>query len=127
MNADPRYDIRVSVKGEYLPAQSDPGQGRYAFAYHVTIRNAGTVGAQLLSRHWIVTNGNQQVQEVFGEGVIGEKPVLAPGQVHHYSSGTVLDTPVGAMQGSYQMVAADGTRFEAPIPAFTLAVPRALN
>jgi ApaG protein len=124
---DTRYDIRVAVNTEFLPAQSNPGARRYAFAYHIAITNGGTVGAQLLTRHWIITDGNQHVQEVRGEGVVGEKPVLAPGQVHRYSSGAVLETPVGVMQGSYGMLAADGTRFEAPIAPFRLAVPGALN
>ena len=125
--ADNRYDIRVAVDTEFLPAQSDAAAGRYAFAYHITITNAGTVGAQLLTRHWVITDGNQYVQEVRGEGVVGEQPALAPGQVHRYSSGAVLQTPVGVMQGSYGMLAADGTRFEAPIAPFRLAVPAAVN
>ena len=119
------YDIRVRVRSEYLPAQS--GEGRYAFAYHVRIENAGMRSARLLSRHWVITNGNQQVQEVRGDGVIGQQPQIAPGEVYEYSSGAVLETPVGAMHGSYRMVGDDGTAFDAAIPAFTLAVPRALN
>lgn len=128
MNTDPNaYRVDVQVQSEYLPEQSDEAASRYVFAYHITMRNAGTVTAQLLTRHWIVTDGNQKVQEVHGEGVIGQKPRLAPGESWSYSSGTVLATPVGAMHGSYQMIAMDGTRFEAPISPFTLAVPRSLH
>lgn len=121
------YRIEVSVRSEFLPEQSDPAADRYVFAYHIAIRNTGTHAAQLLTRHWLITDGNQRVQEVHGEGVVGKQPVLVPGGVFHYSSGAVLNTPVGAMHGSYQMRADDGTRFEAPIAPFTLAVPGALN
>ncbi len=123
----PAYRIDVAVRSEYLPAQSDESAHRYVFAYHITIRNTGEVAAKLLTRHWIITNGDQQVQEVQGEGVVGEKPHLAPGQSFSYSSGAVLSTPVGSMHGSYGMVADDGTLFEAPIAPFTLAVPRVLH
>lgn len=123
----PRYHIDVQVRTEYLPGQSDEQAQRYVFAYHITLRNLGSASAQLLTRHWIVTDGNQKVQEVHGEGVIGQRPRLAPGESYSYSSGTVLATPVGAMHGSYQMIADDGTRFEAPIAPFTLAVPRSLH
>lgn len=121
------YRIDVQVRAEFLPEQSDESAQRYVFAYHITIRNTGTVPAQLQTRHWIITNGNQQVQEVHGEGVIGEKPHLAPGQAFHYSSGAVLTTPVGSMHGSYHMLADDGVMFEAPIAPFTLAVPGTLH
>lgn len=121
------YRVEVEVRSEFLAGQSDEAAHRYVFAYHVTLRNTGDIAAQLVTRHWIVTDGNQKVQEVHGEGVIGKKPRLAPGESFTYSSGTVLDTPVGAMHGSYQMIAADGTRFEAPIAPFTLAVPRSLH
>lgn len=124
---DMQHDIRVTVKTEFLPTQSNPGQGRYAFAYHITISNEGALGAQLLTRHWIITDGNQHVQEVQGDGVVGERPVLAPGQMYRYSSGAVLQTPVGVMEGRYGMLSADGTRFDAPIAPFRLAVPGALN
>lgn len=125
MNDD--YRIDVQVRSEFLSGQSDVEGERYVFAYHITIRNAGRVAAQLQTRHWVITNGNQQVQEVRGEGVVGEKPHLAPGQSFSYSSGAVLSTPVGSMQGSYGMLADDGVAFEAPIAPFTLAVPRALH
>jgi ApaG protein len=97
------------------------------FAYTITLRNRGTVAAQLVSRHWIITDAQQQVQEVRGLGVVGEQPRLEPGQSYEYTSGTSLATPVGTMRGSYQMVAADGTRFDAPIPEFALSVPRVLH
>jgi ApaG protein len=125
MNSTHCIDVRV--RSEFLPQQSDPAGQRYVFAYHITLRNTGSVVAQLMTRHWIVTDGNQRVQEVHGEGVIGKKPRLLPGESFSYSSGTVLATPVGAMHGSYQMIGADGVRFEAPIAPFTLAVPGALN
>ncbi|GIZ12720.1 Co2+/Mg2+ efflux protein ApaG [Pseudomonas sp. NCCP-436] len=125
--SDPRYQILVSVTPQYLAAQSQPEQSRYAFAYTVSILNSGELSAQLLSRHWIITDGDGQVQEVRGAGVIGQQPHIAPGESHTYTSGTVMTTPVGIMQGSYQMLAEDGTRFEAPIAPFRLAVPGALH
>ena len=122
------YDqIQVQVSTEYVPDQSSAEAGRYVFAYHVTKENHGKLPAQLLSRHWIITDGNQQVQEVRGEGVIGEKPTIMPGEAYQYSSGTVLQTPVGSMQGSYQMIDATGLKFDADIPVFTLATPRSLH
>ena len=127
MSQDPRYQIDVSVVSRHLPEQSHPEQERYAFAYTVTLVNTGAVSAQLLSRHWIITDGNAKVQEVRGAGVVGEQPTLAPGQSHTYTSGCLLATPVGSMQGSFQMQAEDGTRFDAPIRAFRLAVPGALH
>lgn len=127
LSPDARYHVDVQVQSEYLPAQSDAAATRYVFAYHITLRNTGSVTAQLLTRHWVVTNGNQQVQEVHGEGVVGEKPKLAPGETFNYSSGTVLTTPVGAMHGSYRMIAEDGTHFVANIAPFTLAVPHTLH
>lgn len=124
--SDP-YHVDVEVRSEYLAGQSDESAQRYVFAYHIVIRNTGTRPAQLLTRHWIITDGNQQVQEVHGEGVVGKQPRLASGEEFRYSSGAVLTTPVGSMHGSYQMIADDGVRFEAPIAAFTLAVPRSLH
>jgi ApaG protein len=122
-----KYDIEVSTRTQYLPDQSDDAAGRWVFAYTITLRNRGTVAAQLVSRHWIITDAQQQVQEVRGLGVVGEQPRLEPGQSYEYTSGTSLATPVGTMRGSYQMVAADGTRFDAPIPEFALSVPRVLH
>ena len=126
MNA-PRYAIKVTPKPVYLPGQSDPRARRYVFAYTITIRNTGDIAARLLSRHWIITNADGETQEVRGGGVVGEKPHLKPGESFQYTSGSIMETPVGSMRGSYQMVADDGTRFDAEIPAFTLAVPGTLN
>lgn len=125
--SDPRYQIDVSIVTRYLAEQSQPQQNRFAFAYDVTIANNGSLSAQLLSRHWLITDGNGQVQEVRGAGVIGEQPLIEPGDSHSYSSGTLMATQVGTMQGSYQMIANDGQRFDAPIAPFRLAVPGALH
>ncbi|MBP8885340.1 Co2+/Mg2+ efflux protein ApaG [Pseudomonas indoloxydans] len=125
--SDPRYQIDVSVTTRYLAAQSQPEQSRYAFSYTVTIVNNGELPAQLLSRHWIITDGDGRVQEVRGAGVIGQQPHIEPGASHTYSSGTVMTTQVGTMQGSYQMLAEDGKRFDATIAPFRLAVPGALH
>lgn len=124
---DSRYLITVQVTTRYLPEQSSTSQERYAFAYDVSIRNDGSLPAQLLSRHWIITDGNGEVQEVRGPGVVGEQPLIAPGETHSYSSGTLMPTQVGSMSGSYQMVASDGHLFEAAIPTFRLAVPGSLH
>ncbi|MGJ3255038.1 MAG: Co2+/Mg2+ efflux protein ApaG [Alcanivorax sp.] len=123
----PRHNIQVSVDTEFLPDQSDPDSLRWVFAYHITIRNEGTVSARLLTRHWIITDGEDRVQEVHGEGVIGEQPHIAPGQKFSYTSGAILETEVGSMRGSYQMIGEDGTHFDAHVPMFTLAVPHALH
>ena len=125
--SDPRYQIDVSVTTRYLAAQSQPEQSRYAFSYTITIVNNGELPAQLLSRHWIITDGDGRVQEVRGAGVIGQQPHIEPGASHTYSSGTVMTTQVGTMQGSYQMLAEDGKRFDATIAPFRLAVPGALH
>lgn len=122
-----RYDIKVSARTGYISDQSEPVRNRYVFAYTITIENIGAVAAQLISRHWIITDALGQVQEVRGEGVIGEQPVIAPGARYEYTSGAVLETPVGTMQGSYQMVGDDGVGFEASIPMFRLAVPNVLH
>ncbi len=121
------HKIRVEVDTSYLEDQSDPKEQRYVFSYTITIRNEGSVPARLLTRHWIITDSNGKVQEVRGEGVVGEQPYLKPGQGFRYSSGAVLETPVGAMQGSYQMVADDGEQFDAPISPFRLAMPGLLH
>ena len=121
------HKIRVDVDTAYLSDQSDPKDKRYVFSYTITIRNEGSVPARLLTRHWIITDSNGKVQEVRGEGVVGEQPYLKPGQGFRYSSGAVLETPVGAMQGSYQMVSDDGDHFDAPIAAFRLAMPGLLH
>ncbi|MEJ5210550.1 MAG: Co2+/Mg2+ efflux protein ApaG [Burkholderiales bacterium] len=122
-----KYEITVTSRVDYLPEQSDEAAGRYVFAYTITITNTGTVAAQLISRHWIITDGEGQVQEVKGLGVVGEQPFLKPGESYEYTSGSAIPTPVGTMKGSYQMVAEDGTRFDAPIPEFVLSVPRVLH
>lgn len=121
------YDIRIQVKAQYLPEQSNPTESRYAFAYTITITNQGSLTAKLLSRHWLISHSDQQQQEVRGDGVVGEQPVLSPGQSFSYTSGAVISTPVGSMQGSYQMIGEDGHHFDAPIPAFTLAIPNILH
>ena len=122
-----KYELNIDVQTRYLPDQSDEQADRYVFAYTITIRNTGTIAAQLISRHWLITDGNHDVQEVRGLGVIGEQPKLDPGQSFQYTSGASIATPVGTMRGSYQMMAADGTRFDAPIPEFTLSIPRVLH
>ncbi len=124
---DKKYDIAVAARTAFIPDQSDLETGRYVFAYTITITNTGTVPAQLVSRHWIITDSNNQVQEVRGAGVIGEQPLLRPNESFQYTSGTAIATPVGTMRGSYQMVAEDGVRFDAPIPEFMLSMPRILH
>ena len=119
--------IRIEVETAYLDHQSEPDDGRYAFAYSITIHNDGTVAAKLLSRHWIITDADGGVQEVRGEGVVGEQPLIRPGEHFHYSSGAILPTPVGSMRGAYTMIDASGHEFQAPIAAFTLARPGALH
>lgn len=125
--SDPRYQIDVSVVTRFLKEQSDPENDRFAFAYTITVQNNGSVPAKLMSRHWKITNGNGQVEEVSGPGVIGQQPLIEPGQSHTYSSGAVLSTKVGTMQGSYQMFADDGIHFDATIKPFRLAVPGSLH
>lgn len=122
-----KYDITVAARTAFIPDQSDVETGRYVFAYTITITNTGTVPAQLVSRHWIITDSNDQVQEVRGAGVIGEQPLLRPNESFQYTSGTAIATPVGTMRGSYQMVAEDGVQFDAPIPEFMLSMPRVLH
>lgn len=122
-----KYDIRIEVRSEYLAEPSAPDDDRYVFAYHVTMTNVGELSAQLISRHWIITDATGKVQDVQGLGVIGEQPVLQPGESFEYSSGCTLDTPVGTMHGSYQMKAGDGQQFDAEIPSFMLAMPRVLH
>jgi ApaG protein len=121
------HDIRVEVETAYVPEQSDPAQSRYVFAYTITIRNEGRVPARLLTRHWIINDSNGKVQEVRGEGVVGEQPHLRPGEGFQYTSGTMIETPVGTMQGSYHMRGDDGVDFDAEIPPFMLSMPRVLH
>ena len=122
-----KYQIAVAPRATYIAEQSDADADRYAFAYTITITNTGDVPAQLISRHWVITDANNLVQEVRGQGVVGAQPKLNPGESFEYTSGSLLATPVGRMRGSYQMVAEDGTRFDAAIPEFTLSVPRVLH
>ncbi len=122
-----QYDIQVLVETAYIREQSEPSDNRYVFAYTITITNTGTVPAQLLSRHWIITDANNKVQEVRGEGVVGEQPRLAPGDSFRYTSAAMIETPVGCMQGNYQMIADDGVEFDAEIPVFNLSTPHTLH
>jgi ApaG protein len=122
-----KYNITIKVRTAYIPEQSDPASDRYVFAYTVTIENTGTVAAQLISRHWIISDADNKVQEVRGLGVVGEQPFLRPGESFEYTSGTSMATPVGAMRGSYQMVAEDGQKFDAEITEFSLSMPRVLH
>ena len=119
--------IRVSVQTGFLPEQSSPAEGRYAFRYTVTIANEGNEAARLRSRHWVITDGNAKVEEVRGPGVVGYQPTLKPGEAFEYTSGCVLETPFGVMRGTYQMERPDGRSFDAVIADFTLAVPNVLN
>jgi len=119
--------IRVEIETQYLAEQSDPGEQRFAFSYTITIRNEGSIAARLMQRHWVFTDANGKQQEVHGDGVVGEQPRLQPGQGFRYSSGTILETPVGAMQGSYQMQTDTGDHFDAPIAPVRLAVPGILH
>jgi len=127
MNTSVTHKIRVDVSTSYIDDQSKPDESRYVFSYTITIHNEGTVPAKLLTRHWLITDANGKVQEVRGDGVVGEQPHLQPGQGFRYSSGAVIETPVGAMQGSYQMMADDGARFDAQIAPFRLAKPGLLH
>jgi len=122
-----KYHISINVNTTYLAEQSDPAADRYVFAYTISIANTGTVAAQLISRHWIITDAENVTQEVKGLGVVGEQPLLQPGESFEYTSGTAMATPVGTMQGTYQMVAEDGIKFDAEIPKFTLSMPRVLH
>ncbi|EPJ95659.1 MULTISPECIES: Co2+/Mg2+ efflux protein ApaG [Pseudomonas] len=124
---DPRYLVDVSVVTRYLPEQSQPEHQRFAFAYTITVRNNGSIPAKLLSRHWVITDGDGHVEEVRGAGVVGLQPTIEPGSEHSYSSGSVITTKVGTMQGSYLMHAEDGHEFKAVIAPFRLAVPGALH
>ena len=121
------YEIRVDVATQYLADQSDAAANRYVFAYTITISNVGNIAAQLISRHWLITDAEGDVQEVRGLGVVGHQPLLQPGEHFEYTSGCALNTPVGTMSGSYQMTAEDGTQFDAPIAEFVLSMPRVLH
>ena len=127
MTESVRYGIHVNVKADYLADQSKPDDHRFVFAYTVTIENAGSEAARLLNRHWIIADANGRIQEVRGKGVVGEQPHLKPGESFRYTSGTVIETPIGSMHGSYEMRADDGTFFDAEIPPFSLATPGSLH
>src|SRR5215207_7480764 len=122
-----RYEITVVPKASYVADQSDPAKDHFVFSYTITITNTGEVPAQLLSRHWIITDAEHRVQEVKGLGVVGQQPLLQPGESFEYSSGAAIATSVGTMHGTYQLRAGDGHAFEATIPPFTLSVPRTLH
>ncbi len=122
-----RYECAVVVETAFVPEQSDESRDRYVFSYTITIRNEGSIGAQLISRHWIIKDASGEVQEVRGLGVVGAQPLLQPGESFQYTSGCVLATPIGSMKGSYQMTAEDGTQFDTPISEFTLSMPRVLH
>jgi ApaG protein len=127
LNNNPSDGFNVVVQTDFIAEQSEPSRNRYVFAYRITITNTGHQSAQLMSRKWVITDGDGKVQEVSGEGIVGQQPVIEPGQKHQYTSGTVLETKVGSMTGFYGMVAADGQEFNTPIPAFTLSFPNALH
>jgi ApaG protein len=127
MTNNDKHNIRVDVATRYIPEQSDPESDRYVFSYAITITNVGSTAAQLISRHWVITDAEGKVQEVRGLGVVGNQPLLQPGEKFEYASGTAMETPVGTMRGTYQMVAADGTQFDAEIPEFVLSMPRTLH
>jgi len=122
-----KYEFSIAVKPQFLPEQSDPERDHYLFAYTIKVTNTGEVTAKLISRHWIITDADQHVEEVEGAGVVGEQPVLRPGESFEYTSACPLATPMGSMKGSYQCVAEDGTKFDVPVPEFVLATPRTLH
>jgi ApaG protein len=127
MSTHRHYQIDVQVQTLYLEEESNPEESRYVFAYTITMTNSGDIAAKLISRHWIVTDANNKVQEIRGEGVVGAQPHIRPGESFRYTSATMIETPVGCMQGSYQMVADDGHAFDAPIAVFNLSTPNILH
>jgi len=127
MNNKQNYKTDIDIETRYIVEQSEPEKERFVFSYTITIRNNSDIPTRLLRRHWIITDGNGNVQEVKGEGVVGEQPYLKPGEGFRYTSGTVLPTPLGSMHGSYKMIADDGSEFDAAIPAFTLSIPNTLH
>ena len=127
MKGTDSHEIKVTIETCYLPEQSQPEHDRYVFAYTISIANAGTSAARLLRRHWIITDANNKIREVHGDGVVGEQPRLLPGEIYQYTSGACLETPIGCMEGNYDMIADDGFEFKASIPAFTLSMPKILH
>ena len=124
---NPAHSIKVRVRSTYVEEQSSPENEQYVFAYTITIENIGTIPAKLLTRHWIITDSNGKIREVRGDGVVGERPYLRPGEAFRYTSAAMIETPVGSMHGSYQMIADDGVAFDAPIVAFGLSIPNLLH
>lgn len=122
-----KYEFTVTAAPQFLAEQSDPEADQYVFAYTITVHNTGETTAQLVSRHWVITDAEGRVEEVSGEGVVGEQPILRPGEAFRYTSGCPLQTPVGSMRGTYHCVAEDGTHFDAAIPEFVLSMPRVLH
>lgn len=120
-------EIKINVRTAYIPEQSEPAEDRYVFAYTINIENQGEQAARLLNRHWLIADADGKTQEVEGEGVVGKQPYLTPGEAFEYTSATLINTPVGSMRGSYEMVDDEGTVFQADIPIFTLAQPHVLN
>jgi ApaG protein len=127
MSGGTKYEITVVPRSAYLAEQSDPSRNQYVFAYTITITNTGSIAATLVSRHWIITDADHRVQEVKGIGVVGQQPLLQPGESYEYTSGASIPTPVGTMRGTYRMRADDSHEFDAVIPPFTLSVPRVLH
>jgi ApaG protein len=127
LDEDRLYQIQIDVYTRYLDEQSSPEHNRYVFSYTITISNQSDYPARLINRHWVITDAEGGVEEVRGRGVVGEQPYLAPGEQFQYTSGTILKTPVGSMEGSYGMVTDEGVEFEAVIPPFSLAVPKILH
>lgn len=127
MKTAPKHNIRVDVESGFIEEQSAPEQARFVFGYTITISNQGSIPAKLLNRHWVITDANGKVEEVRGKGVVGDQPHLQPGQQYRYSSGAILETPVGAMEGDYEMIDELGEHFVAPIPVFSLRTPNSIN
>ncbi len=127
MSEKQKHNIQIQVETAYIQEQSIPEENRYVFAYTITIKNEGGISARLMNRHWIITDANNKVQEVRGEGVVGEQPNLTPGDIFQYTSAAMIETPVGCMQGSYQMITENGVEFDAEIPAFNLSTPHILH
>ena len=127
MSQTEKHNVTVDVATRYMESQSNPEANRYVFSYTITIRNQGTAAARLLNRHWLITDANSKIQEVRGEGVIGKQPYLSPGETYEYTSGTAIETPVGAMEGEYEMVDDDGMMFLATVAPFSLSVPHLVH
>ena len=123
MEENKTHSLDIDIQTHYMEERSSPDQDRYAFSYTITIENSGVTSAKLLNRHWLITDANGKTQKVRGEGVVGEQPLLEPGESYQYTSGAILETPVGAMEGEYELIDGQGRRFFAPIPPFTLSIP----